>query len=151
MTYLQLCIFRIISRINGKKQDLFRSGGNVHLGIKLMESINPHQGHMAVWLNITLMTYSNYALMFWIMFIPQLFLLSKRRLLFTQFQIQSEFCHLWWEINNLSDCCCQLCEHSSEGMVGLHTDDPSSAHTASPRKHCRILLGSFLVLPPDQS
>lgn len=119
VTYLQLCIF---TRINGKKQDLFHSGENMHLGIKLMESVNPYQAYMAVWLNITLMTYSNYALMPWIMFIPQHFLLSKRSLLFTQLQIQSEFWHLWWEINNLSRCCCHLCELFARSLICAELD-----------------------------
>lgn len=114
MAYLYLYIF---TRINGKKLNLFHSEGNVHLGIKLMKSVNPHQGYMAVWLKITLMTYSNYALMSQIMFIAQHFLLSKRSLLFTQLQIQSEFWHVWWEINNLSHCCCHLCELFTRSFI----------------------------------
>lgn len=56
-----------------------------------------------------LMTYSNCALKPQIMFISQHFFLSKGSLLLTQLQIQSEFCHLWWEMNKLSHCCYHLC------------------------------------------
>lgn len=43
------------------------------------------------------------------MFISQHFFLSKGSLLLTQLQIQSEFCHRWWEMNKLFHRCYHLC------------------------------------------